>query len=484
MDDHACLRAFAETGSEEAFRALVDRHIRLVYSVARQTAHDPRLAEEVTQSVFLVLARKAGSVRRVRVLSSWLYRVTHLTALQAVRQECRRREREEKFAQMDHTSPAEAWEQLAPHLGELMSELGEPDRAALVLRFLESKSFKEVALAMDASEDAARMRVQRALDKLRGLFAKRGVLVPATLLAATLSAHATQAVPAGLAASAASAALLPPATAGSWAILKGGLELMASSKTVIATATMVTLILAGTAALVVKRQSLIVIDDDTASRVIASLSGNELDKAPPMIFLKAVPASERAGLVGTAAERMMGKSVGLKSVAAWAYAITPARITGPATLTNQNYDFLVSLPTNQREALKSLIAEKTRLTGRRETREEEVYVLRKAGGPTTGLRIARMAGPRRSQMRQDSYLGANVSMSSLAEALENRLGRPVLDETGLTGQYDLEFSWGEEMEPEQTRASLIDSLKAQAGLTLTGDKRAVEMLVMEPAGAK
>src|SRR3977135_1975501 len=103
MDDTELLQFFAERGSEDAFQALVDRNINLVYSVARHTARDPHLAEEIVQTVFVILARKAARLGKVKALSGWLYRTTRLAALQAVRNECRRREREEKFANMDHT---------------------------------------------------------------------------------------------------------------------------------------------------------------------------------------------------------------------------------------------------------------------------------------------------------------------------------------------------------------------------------------------
>ena len=161
MDDIELLLTFAERGSEDAFRTLVDRHINLVYSVARQTVRDPQLAEEIVQTVFIILAQKATRLGQVKALSGWLYRTTRLAAIQAVRNECRRREREEKFAQMDRTPSESVWEQVEPHLGEVMDRLSELDRNILALRFFESKSFKEVALVLGKGEDAARMRVNR-----------------------------------------------------------------------------------------------------------------------------------------------------------------------------------------------------------------------------------------------------------------------------------------------------------------------------------
>src|SRR5438045_407768 len=125
MDDTELLQIFAGRGSEDAFRALVDRHINLVYSVALHTVRDPHLAEEIVQTVFVILARKADRLGKVKVLSGWLYRTARLAAIQALRNEGRRREREEKYANMDHTPSESVWEQVEPHLGEVMDELSE-----------------------------------------------------------------------------------------------------------------------------------------------------------------------------------------------------------------------------------------------------------------------------------------------------------------------------------------------------------------------
>src|SRR5438477_2094951 len=230
MDDIELLQTFAERGSEDAFRTLVDRHINLIYSVARQTVRDPQLAEEIVQTVFIILAQKATRLGKVKALSGWLYRTTRLAAIQALRNECRPREREEKFAQMDHTPSESVWEQVEPHLGEAMDRLSELDRNILSLRFFESKSFKELALVLGKGEDAARMRVNRAIEKLRKLLLKRGVTVSASALLASIAANSTQAAPEGLAANAATAALAQTSVVTSSALVKGTLKVMAWTK--------------------------------------------------------------------------------------------------------------------------------------------------------------------------------------------------------------------------------------------------------------
>jgi hypothetical protein len=188
----------------------------------------------------------------LKALSAWLYRTTRLAAKQALRNECRRREREEKFAQMDHTSSESVWQQIEPHLGEVMDQLGERDRTALVLRFFESKSLQDVARALGTGEDAARMRVNRAIEKLRRLFAKRGVVVPAGVLLATIAAGSVEAAPVGLATIVATAAFSQKSAITTTALVKGTLKLMTLTKfKTAAVTTAALLLLAGTTAVLV-----------------------------------------------------------------------------------------------------------------------------------------------------------------------------------------------------------------------------------------
>ena len=131
---------------------------------------------------------------------------------------------------MDHTPSESVWEQVEPHLGEVMDRLSELDRNILALRFFESKSFKELALVLGKGEDAARMRVNRAIEKLRKLLLKRGVTVSASALLASIAANSAQAAPEGLAANAATAALAQTSVVTSSALVKGTLKVMAWTK--------------------------------------------------------------------------------------------------------------------------------------------------------------------------------------------------------------------------------------------------------------
>ena len=198
MEDGSLLRDYAETGSEAAFAALMKRHLGLVYSAALRRLGNRQAAEEVTQTVFCLLARKARTLRSEVALASWLYRSVNLEAAKCWRTEYRRRRREEQAVQMNIDNPtADAtWEQMAPHVDEAMTQLGEADRVALLLRFFQNRSFQQVGQALVISEDAARMRVNRALEKLRSLLSGKAAVYSSATLSALLVENASQAVPA------------------------------------------------------------------------------------------------------------------------------------------------------------------------------------------------------------------------------------------------------------------------------------------------
>ena len=200
--DSELLRRYAGTHSEDAFAELVRRHVNLVYSAAlRQVNGDAHLAQDVAQTVFTDLARKAASLARRATLTGWLYASAHFAAAKIVRTENRRRDREEKFMREPilETAPEPDWNKLRPVLDEAMHELKESDREAILLRYFENQQFTEIGEKFGLNENATRMRVERALEKLRAAFSRRGVTTTVTL-ASVISAHAVQLAPAGLAA--------------------------------------------------------------------------------------------------------------------------------------------------------------------------------------------------------------------------------------------------------------------------------------------
>lgn len=217
--DAELLRAYAEENSGAAFGELVRRQVNLVYSIAlRQCGGDAHLAEDVAQRVFTDLARRARSLSGYSVLGGWLYRRAQFVASDIVRAEHRRRARElEAQAMQEVSRPAVGdadWQKLAPVLDEAIGELPERDRDAVVLRFIEARPFREIGATLRLTEDAARMRVERALEKLRAALGRRGITSTSAALGVALANQAAAMAPAGVAASVTGAALAGAAAAG------------------------------------------------------------------------------------------------------------------------------------------------------------------------------------------------------------------------------------------------------------------------------
>jgi RNA polymerase sigma factor (sigma-70 family) len=248
--DAEFLRRYAEAQDEEAFTQLVQRHLPIVYSAAlRLTGGDVHRAEDVSQTVFATLARKAASLRAHPMLTGWLYTTTHHVAARLVRAEWRR-QRHEQAAQMIYGNSGDPigadWEQIRPVIDTAMLQLTESDRTAVLLRFFENRPFAEIGSRLGLSEDTARMRVERALDALRRVLARRGIVSTAAALGITLSNQAIAAVPASLAASISVAATSSATMAGSAALFMS---------TIIKTGAVAVALLAGSVGLILQHRS-------------------------------------------------------------------------------------------------------------------------------------------------------------------------------------------------------------------------------------
>lgn len=233
-DDAELLRQYAESRSESAFAELVKRRVGLVYSVALRHTRDAQQAEDVTQVVFTALARKAHQLAQRTVVVGWLYRSAHFAAIDSVRRESRRLARELEAHHMEpvsHDAPEPNWDQLRPFLDEIINGMDERDRDAVLLRYFDGRSFSEVGAKMNLTENAARMRTERALEKVHAALARRGVTTTSAALALALANQAGVAAPVGLAASATGAALAGAATATGTTGVLGGILTMGKLQT-------------------------------------------------------------------------------------------------------------------------------------------------------------------------------------------------------------------------------------------------------------
>ena len=255
--DMQLLREYVQQNSQEAFAALVSRHLALVYSVAWRKTGSPQAAEEVTQTVFILLAKKAARLGSGTVLSGWLYQAARLTAARFLRTEFRRVRREQEAGMQSFSNETESslWPQIAPMLDDAMGKLSEKERDSIALRFFEGRSFKEIGTEVGASENAAKKRVGHALEKLRAYLSKRGVVSTAAIIEGAISGHAVQTAPVALATPVVAAALAKGATAGAstLALVNGVLTMMAWTRArTAAVAGAAVLVTAGTGVLATK----------------------------------------------------------------------------------------------------------------------------------------------------------------------------------------------------------------------------------------
>lgn len=207
--ENELLRRFVDENAQDAFAELVRGKINLVYTAAlRLVGGDAHLAEDVTQGVFVALACQAAKLKHHAVLTGWLYTTTRFVASKMVRGQQRWQRREMEAHAMDTTPEMEqAWLEVRPVIDDAMHELSESERAVLLLRFFENRTLAEVGTATGVTENAARMRVERALEKLRGRLAKRGIKSTAAALGVVLAGQSVGAAPASLAPAVTSVAL-------------------------------------------------------------------------------------------------------------------------------------------------------------------------------------------------------------------------------------------------------------------------------------
>lgn len=509
-NDMELLRDYDRHGSEAAFAALVERHIHLVYSVALRHTGIAAHAEEITQAVFVILARKAASLRPNTILEGWLHETTRLTALSFQRGERRRQFREQEAYMQSTLSPsddADLWNQLAPLLDEAVSRLGQRDRDAVMLRFFKGRNLREVAAVLNVNEAAAQRRVHRAVEKLRSWFTKRGVTLTATVLTAAMAANSVQAAPLGLAASVtATAAKGAVVSASTLTLIKGALKTMAwiKAKMVVAVTAGV-LLAAGTVTVVVEQFS-----GPSITEEMWLADWESIKELPPVLILRPTRFADNPMGMGSEG-RYVYRNQPFDLVFDIAYpgiggprCIQKVQIptagyqfTEPAVfrLTN-GLDLMLTLTNRPIEALRKEICRKYGFVAHREFIETNVLLmmLAKATAATPGLRAGKGKG---APMNAGGMLNPNSGYSitnaetlrHLAGRIENALGIPVLDHTGLKGFYDVSLSWdwkplaeagnNSELRNETLRKLIEHALLMQLGLELVPSRAPIEMLVVE-----
>ena len=198
--DAYLLRQYVRHGSQAAFAALVRRYGGLVHATCLREVDDPQLAEDVTQVVFLLLARKAPSLLRVDSLAGWLFRAARFSARNALRQERRRKVHEQEvIADMTQAHlngpPIPSWSLLEPLLNAALASLRPHEQEVVLLRYLEGASWRETAARLGLAEDAAQKRGTRAVDKMRRFVNRQGLMLSLAALTALLSEEAARALP-------------------------------------------------------------------------------------------------------------------------------------------------------------------------------------------------------------------------------------------------------------------------------------------------
>ncbi|MCI0540297.1 MAG: TIGR03435 family protein [Verrucomicrobiales bacterium] len=483
-------REFARSNSESAFAVLVQRHINLVYSVALRYVGHTHDAEEVTQVVFIILAKKAGSLREGTILTGWLYETTRFTAAKFMRTKARRqiREREALMQSTQHDSDTgNVWEQLAPILEEGMAQLGEKDRALLALRFFENKSAAETAALLGIREWAAHKRAARGVEKLRMFFARRGIHVSAAVLMAAVLANSVQAAPIGLAAEVVATAAKGAAVGGSILTLtQGALKLMAWTKAK-------TTIAAGAALLLVGGTATVMVRESAASRTYEAIFATPdsrsmalLEAAPPTLIVRATRYPNQSGGFWSGNGKGVYVNAPLAQLIGIASGFAPTRMILPPTMPAGNYDYLATLPNRQNEALREELKRRFKLTARRETRATDALLLevkdaaRLDGSLTKGGQAACYT-TRDGDV--EKWIVTNETFSRIVQHLEGSFQKPTLDQTGLFDRYDIRFEWPKASGEERralSRNAILDQLD-RMGLQLVPNLEPVEMLVVEHA---
>src|SRR5882724_6426307 len=447
IDDLALLREYAARNSEAAFETLVSRRVNFVYSAALRQVRDPQLAAEITQAVFIILARKAWRISDRTILTGWLFKTTRFAARAELRNAALRRRREQE-AQMQSEIPSPPpdpeWEQMSPLLDEALAALGETDRQAVLLRFFENKSLAEVGVHLGTGEDTARKRVARALEKLRRYFSKRGAASTTVVIAGMISANSVQAAPVALAKSATVMALTKgvAASGSTLTLIKGALKLMAWTKAKVAVVVGVgALLAAGATTVVVEKVSHSKLSETNLSwadnpKYWASDS-RVLESLPTVMIIRPTQFPRGGGGVQQR-NRIMYKNCSIPGLLDIAYGFGSTRTVFPENKPLDSYDVMYTLSAPFSPVLSQEVAKQFGYAARKESRVMDVLLLKVVNQNPPNLKASKKSA---SESMMSSGLDKTViegqNISTLCGHIEGILSQPVLDRTGLKGKYDV-----------------------------------------------
>jgi len=493
LDDSILLKEYVEHGSEEAFATLVARHVNKVYSIALRHTRNAHQAEEVTQAVFVLLAKKSRQLGKRVILSGWLCRTARLSAVTFVRSELRRsrREQEAHVQNLLNESESEVWPQIAPLLDVAMAGLSEADHDAVALRFFDGKSMKEIGAAVGASEDAAKMRVNRAVEKLRSFFTRRGIVCSTAPLTAAISANSVQAAPAILVKTATAVAIGKSATASAstLTIIKGALNIMAwtKAKTPLVASAVALLVVVGTIVEVRKARADEKADDSWRTD---GLTWQQVGQTAPQV--KILPTKFQlpvTHMLTSDGIKRGGINVSVREILWAAYRCGPGRMAFHAGEPQERYDFISTLRWGTEEALQREVKKTLGLSGRWEKVETNILALRVRNPDALGLKPAAYQPSEFGDLRGGHihWFGQPLSWKppmppwGLTKQLERIFQIPVVDETGLTGSYNLDLRWKVKADPNANEEAIKQAVIGQLGLELVPVRKPVEMLIVERA---
>jgi uncharacterized protein (TIGR03435 family) len=367
-----------------------------------------------------------------------------------------------------------------------MDKLNAADRALLVLRFYENKSGPEAAALLGIREDAAHKRVARALEKLRKVFAQRGVTLSGAAIAGAVSANSVQAAPVALVKTISAVAIVKGsiATTSTLALVKGTLNFMAWTKMKMATLAGVGVLLAaGTVAVTVKYYNPYNPQTEGAIVKIKSKLDAVYKPLPQVMIASTKFTGTDRGWVSDGGH-MLGWNQPIRPIvdlAFWQTENYRTRTIYETNLPQDKYDFNADAGDGSAEALQHELKTTLGIVGIHEKRETNVLLLKvkKLNAPGLKSPVHPPHLPAYPMPHGQLFLPDQTVSTTLVMYLENYFHTPVIDQTSLNSRYDISLTWDATDRAHRNFEGMKQALLDQLGLELVPTNMPVEMLVIE-----